>query len=925
VGAPTTSDDTSAVWSGLTAGAYSVSVSDGVCSVDTEVDLAGFTVFDWTVNSFDYACESAPGAVSVLVSGGAEPLTIAGASSDGIITWAAADTVGLPAGDYTISVADAAGCTRDTALVIAALPALTLSASGTSISCHGAEDGAIEAMASGGSEPLTLGAEGPGGLLLEPFESLSAGTYIVGVVDARGCLADTTLTIAEPNPIVVVATATPESCEGSADGTALIDADGGTAPLTIQWEDGPQDSLWTSLAAGSFIWTVTDAQGCDTSGTVTVEPGGGLDVLVDVEVEACEGAGALASIHLSVTGNVDSATVLLGGLPADEVTSSGTSGVWTWTGLPSGVYGWTASLGPDCATSGLAEVDLPTPLSWTGLVDQPVCSGDSGVVVASSEGGALPVAWAWSGVSLAGDTLVGTGADSGALPAGQYDFVVTDSLGCSLLEPITIEAESNGLAVEVSITQPSCGGALVGEALVSPTGGLPPYDIIVEGAADSLSLPFLVPGTYPFTLTDSVGCAVGDTITIEPASDFELVADVDSASCANSEDGLILLETVNGVGEAEFTFVGPFGAVPTTDSIPDLMAGVYEITALDEAGCPAVLLVSVGAPPPIVVLLDSLDRPSCAGDLDGALSVTTEGGAGTGFDIQWTVDGLPAGQGPQLNGIGEGVYAVVVTDSAGCTGDIASIPLVAEGDVTLTVPADTALCAGLPLQLEAMAEGATELGWSLPGGETGVGLVAAVAELTEGEGQWIFTASRLGCVRTDSVTVTGWALPTPDAGPDQIVPEGGTTSIGGAGNPEWEHTWEPALDVVSPEAAATATEALFSATEFILTATTLEGCTASDTVLVDVLLELDIPSGFTPNADGINDAWNLGGLDQYPSAEITLFNRWGDVLLTYGSTDGSWDGTLNGIPVPVGTYYYHIRVNEPALQAEWTGPITLMR
>jgi gliding motility-associated-like protein len=175
------------------------------------------------------------------------------------------------------------------------------------------------------------------------------------------------------------------------------------------------------------------------------------------------------------------------------------------------------------------------------------------------------------------------------------------------------------------------------------------------------------------------------------------------------------------------------------------------------------------------------------------------------------------------------------------------------------------------------------------------------------------------------VTVTGWALPTPDAGPDQIVPEGGTASIGGAGNPEWEHTWEPALDVVSPEAASTATEALFSATEFILTATTLEGCAASDTVFVDVLLELDIPSGFTPNADGINDAWNLGGLDQYPSAEITLFNRWGDVLLTYGSTDGSWDGTLNGIPVPVGTYYYHIRVNEPALQAEWTGPITLMR
>ena len=92
-----------------------------------------------------------------------------------------------------------------------------------------------------------------------------------------------------------------------------------------------------------------------------------------------------------------------------------------------------------------------------------------------------------------------------------------------------------------------------------------------------------------------------------------------------------------------------------------------------------------------------------------------------------------------------------------------------------------------------------------------------------------------------------------------------------------------------------------------------------------MLQTLDIPSGFTPNDDGTNDVWNLTGLDQYPSAEITVFNRWGDVLFTQGAYDGAWDGRVNGIVVPVGTYYYHIRVNEPALQTEWTGPITIMR
>ena len=155
---------------------------------------------------------------------------------------------------------------------------------------------------------------------------------------------------------------------------------------------------------------------------------------------------------------------------------------------------------------------------------------------------------------------------------------------------------------------------------------------------------------------------------------------------------------------------------------------------------------------------------------------------------------------------------------------------------------------------------------------------------------------------------------------------GAAVNLGVAGADEtWQYAWTPAADVVFVEASSTPTNPLLETTSFILEATSLEGCTGSDTVVVEVLQELDIPSGFTPNDDGTNDRWNLNGLDQYPSAEITVFNRWGDVLFTQGADDGPWDGRVNGIVVPVGTYYYHIRVDEPALQTEWTGPITIMR
>ena len=73
-----------------------------------------------------------------------------------------------------------------------------------------------------------------------------------------------------------------------------------------------------------------------------------------------------------------------------------------------------------------------------------------------------------------------------------------------------------------------------------------------------------------------------------------------------------------------------------------------------------------------------------------------------------------------------------------------------------------------------------------------------------------------------------------------------------------------------PELAATSTEVLFETTTFLLEATTPEGCSSIDTVVVEVLQTLDIPSGFSPNGDGTNDFWNLNGLEQYPTAEITV-------------------------------------------------------
>ena len=103
------------------------------------------------------------------------------------------------------------------------------------------------------------------------------------------------------------------------------------------------------------------------------------------------------------------------------------------------------------------------------------------------------------------------------------------------------------------------------------------------------------------------------------------------------------------------------------------------------------------------------------------------------------------------------------------------------------------------------------------------------------------------------------------------------------------------------------------------------GCSYTDSVQVIYAPDIDIPSGFTPNADGTNDVWNIRFLDQFPEATVEVYNRWGQLL--YQSEKGytnPWDGKYNGQDLPIGTYYFIIDFNDPKLETV-TGPITIVK
>lgn len=92
--------------------------------------------------------------------------------------------------------------------------------------------------------------------------------------------------------------------------------------------------------------------------------------------------------------------------------------------------------------------------------------------------------------------------------------------------------------------------------------------------------------------------------------------------------------------------------------------------------------------------------------------------------------------------------------------------------------------------------------------------------------------------------------------------------------------------------------------------------------------EIIIPSAFTPDGDEINDTWVIQGLTEYlPDAEVRIYDRWGS--LVYQADNGTypqkpWDGSLNGSPLPVASYYYSISSpNKP--EEGYTGTVSIVR
>ena len=305
--------------------------------------------------------------------------------------------------------------------------------------------------------------------------------------DENGCVTIDEVEIIEPDLLVTNASAISETAAGLNDGAAQVDPSGGTPPYAYAWSTGATSDSINMLAPGDYSVTVTDANGCESIETVTVNAFGCILVgQINVFDVSCNGSDD-GSLNVDFTG--ENGTVEILWSTGDTTTSV--------NNLAAGVYSVTLTDGAGCVVQLVDTVSQPAPVQFELNNPGFVCSGDTTLVQLTGEDIS---AVQWSDGQTGNEVL---------LTGGDYCISITDVFGCEVEECFTI-VENPEISIVVDSVINASGGDDNGAIQVTVTGGTPAFEYVWERDGVLVSTDEdpsnLAPGTYTLVVGDAQGC-----------------------------------------------------------------------------------------------------------------------------------------------------------------------------------------------------------------------------------------------------------------------------------------------------------------------------------------------------------------------------------------------------------------------------------
>ena len=478
----------------LSAGTYTVTITDGNnCTATASATISQPAVLAANASA---TAQTANG-----VNNGTATAAPSGGTSPYVYLWsnggATAAITGLAPGNYTVTITDAQGCTAVQTVTVNSFNCnLSATVTATNVSCNGAANGSAAVTLTGGTQPITY--LWSNGAVTASISGLAVGNYTVSITDASGCPAVGSASITEPVALAANATATAVTAVNLNDGTATAQPTGGSLPYTYLWNTGATTATITALAPGSYTPTITDANGCTATQTVTVNAFNCALVTSVVTTSATCTESANGSATVVVSG---------GSAPYTFLWSSGDL-LPTAGNLIPGLYTVTVGDGAGCvstASTTVMALDTVSPtlacpgsifLCGANIVTYPAPTATDNCNL----NGAIPV--------LVSGQASGTAFDDGVTT---QVFSVTDggnnTATCSFtvtvfpVPDVLIDSVHNDL-----------GNSGTGSISITAVGGVGPFIFIwkKDGVffSNNEDLTGLQAGTYTLTMSDTNGCEV---------------------------------------------------------------------------------------------------------------------------------------------------------------------------------------------------------------------------------------------------------------------------------------------------------------------------------------------------------------------------------------------------------------------------------
>lgn len=752
--------------------------------------------------------------------------------------------------------------------------------------------------------------------------NLCVGDYSVIVMDHNACTYQTSFTINQPPPLTFTSSSSNVLCYNTLTGSAHVDADGGTPPYHYLWSDGFNMADHTGIAAGQYLVTISDANGCSLFHMFNITQPNLLQVSTSGNYAICENQ------------SVNIIAQEMGGTAPyvyywDNGDGTGFNpGPQTFITVPHNDITYTVYVvdANGCVSNqAVSEIIVSPEMSVNLTVNNAKCyQSCDGSAHLQINGGLQPFSYSWAA----------SGPNLNNLCAGLYTVTVTDRIGCKA-DTMFIVTQPTALNLNLQNENAKCHDSNDGSITALVTGGTPPYNYLWSNNAQSNQIT-VAPGNYFLTVADANNCRVYGNSTISAPQQLRILPLYNPTICLGGT-ATVIAQAAGGSQPYQFYWLGDNGEeqfVHMFNTSPQTTTN-YNLTVTDNNGCTALSSgVTVNVLPPITIA-----------NVNNRVNHVCEG---KGVYIELDISGGNGGPYTIVNHLGEIIanpfifYPTETTNLILTVDDDCETPAAVDSIMIYVEPlpyVDFIVdpiegCPGTPLSFQAL-DTVSHYSYRWDFGDNKFAFVKNPYHAYFQGGTYnvgLEVTDMYGC--KNSLTKSSFV---------NIFPRPYANFIA---NPEVVGILNPMIKFKALSDENDKINYYFwyygdgdstinfkepvhyfrniGEYEVTLVVENEQGCrdTAMRKILVNDQHTVYAPTAFTPNGDGMNDCFRIcgEGINRH-SFEMKIYNRWGelvfytDVFNPNGGCDtcgdGAWDGTrgsrMKGDPyLPNGVYYWYV-------------------